>query len=510
VPKAFRIAFALTSAAFSSAVHAEWRRYETAHFIIYSEAGDKKATKRATELEKIDGLMRLATGLSSDVQPVKVRIYELGNEGDVQAAFGGGPEGLAGFYSSNVLGPYAVTERSVVMGQGVFNADLVLHHEYAHHFMLQYFPAEYPAWYSEGFAELIGATKMLDDGRVGYGFPAKYRGDYLAVEWVPVDEVVARPPDKVPPYDVYGQGWAMTHFFTFNKARTPQLTQYLRALTAGGSRADAAKVFGDLAVLNREAHDYISRGVFEYKPVKVPIQDPVVQSITPVGAAEAALIPEIAAFKDYDVRSLKKESDRQQEIRRRAGILDRIRSKTARYPNDPYALYFLAEAENVSGSKAAAEAAVDRLLAVQPNNVRGLVRKSMLLSDSAGKLSGQARTDRAVQARALAMRANQIDTNEPLTYVAFYQGYRSAGLKPSLTAVQGLEAAVDKLPADETVRRMLVEEYADEHRWRAAIETLGPLANNSHDSPLRAEARERLAQLQAKLKSEAGISAATK
>ena len=56
------IGLALLSAA--TGAQAEWRRYETQHFIIYSEAGDAKATERATHLEKIDGLMRLATGLS--------------------------------------------------------------------------------------------------------------------------------------------------------------------------------------------------------------------------------------------------------------------------------------------------------------------------------------------------------------------------------------------------------------------------------------------------------------
>jgi hypothetical protein len=55
---------------------------------------------------------------------------------------------------------------------------------------------------------------------------------------------------------------------------------------------------------------------------------------------------------------------------------------------------------------------------------------------------------------------------------------------------------------------MLVEEYADEHRWRAAIQTLGPIANDPHESPLRAEAQQRMAQLQARLKAEGGSSAA--
>lgn len=491
-----------------SSAHAEWRRYETAHFLIYSQAGDKKATERAAGLEKIDGLLRKVTGLSSDVQPVKVRIYELNDEGQVEAAYGGNAEGVGGFYSSNILGPFAVTLRRHIVGDADFTPEYVLHHEYTHHFMLQYFPAEYPGWYSEGFAELIGASKLMDDGRIAYGFPDRYRGGYIALEWEPLQQLLTSPPDKLPPYDVYGQGWAMTHFFTFTKGRSQQLEQYLGALAAGKTRADAAKVFGDLNALNGEAHAYLLRGSFVSPLLTVPIQQPVVQKVTPVSAAEAAMIPETVAFKDYDLRFIKKDSDRQQEIRRRTALIDRIRTKASQYPNEPYALYLLAEAENLSGTPAAAEAAVDRLLAIQPNHVRGLVRKSLLLSDAAGKLSGQARLGKAAQARGFAVSANKADPDEPLTYVAYYQSFRSAGVKSPQDAVGGLEAAVEKLPDDTHVRRMLVEEYADEHRWRAAIQTLGPIANDPHESPLRAEAQQRMAQLQARLKAEGGSSAA--
>src|SRR3982750_1426382 len=88
----------------ATSAHAAWRKFETAHFIIYSESNDKRATELATGLENIDGLMRMATGLPESSEPVKVRIYEMADEGQVQAALGGDAEGVAGFYTSNVLG----------------------------------------------------------------------------------------------------------------------------------------------------------------------------------------------------------------------------------------------------------------------------------------------------------------------------------------------------------------------------------------------------------------------
>ena len=481
----------------ATAAQAEWRRFETAHFIIYSESNDKRVNELATGLEDIDGLMRLATGLSVDAEPVKVRIYEMADEGQVQAALGETGTGIAGFYSSNSLGPFAVTLRKAYSADGDFTRELVLHHEYAHHFMLQYFPATYPGWYVEGFAELIGSSKILPDGRVAYGWPAKHRGDAIGAFWVSVHDLLVKPPEKIGNFDLYGQGWVLTHFFTFSKTRAPQLRQYLTALTAGKSQADAATAFGDLEELNREAHAYLLGGSFEYRPVKVPLQTPVIQKVEIVSPAEAALIPETIAFQDDDVKSYRKEGDRQTELERRSRVLARIEEKAARFPNDPYALNLLAEAEDASGNSARAEAALNRLLAVQPANPRAMARKSILMSQAAGQLTGAARIDKASQARQLAIKANKIDPDDPIPYLAFYQSYHMAGLAAPANALAGLVGAVEKLPRDTNIRQTLVDELAPQSRWSEAMIVLGPIANDTHDSPLRQAAREQMARLQA-------------
>jgi tetratricopeptide (TPR) repeat protein len=492
----------------ASGAQAEWRRFETAHFIIYSQSSDKQVTELATGLESTDGLMRMATGLSADVEPVKVRIYEMGDEGAVQAALGEVNTGVAGFYSSNIFGPFAVTVRKAYSADGDFTRELVLHHEYAHHFMFQYFPATYPAWYVEGFAELIGSSKTLPDGRLAYGWPAKHRGDTLAAGWVDMKDVLLKPPEKLY-MDWYGQGWAMTHYLTFTKGRSQQLRQYLAMLTAGKSPQEAASAFGDLGQLNRDAHAYVARGQFEYKPVQVPLHQPVIERVQTVSPAEGELIPETIAFKDDDLAEYRKSSDRQEEAQRRARVLAHIQSKAARLPNDPYALYLLAEAEAAAGNSPSAESAVDRLLAVQPGNVRGMIRKSLLLSDAAAKLSGPARQQKAAQARQLAVAANKADPNEALAFVAFYQSYHSAGAAVPRNALEGLEAAVATLPGNTSIRQMLVDEYAAERRWADAMRALAPIANDTHESPLRQAARERMAQLKAELEKEGGASAKT-
>jgi tetratricopeptide (TPR) repeat protein len=483
-----------------AAAHAaDVKAYETTHFIIYTKSGDAGAERLATRLETIDGLMRMASAISDKIAPIKVRIYEVDTEGEVEAALGLSNTGIAGFYTSNIIGPFAVTPHSTTFHNGDFTPELVLHHEYAHHFMLQYFPAVYPQWYVEGFAELIGSSTIQSDGKVAYGTPPKSRGHEFAADWVPLQDVFLKPPEKLYGLDPYRQGWTMTHFFTFSNERSAQLRAYLNALNAGKSPAEAAKAFGDLTKLDREARAYLISGSFVYKLVAVPIARPVIQAVHPVSAGEAALIPETIAFSDDDLTAYRKAAERDHEQHRRDDILRSIRNKARLYPNDPFALYLLAQTEYSSGHYAESEAAADRLLAVDPNHVRGLVIKSMNLARAAGGLSGSAQLAKAQEARTLALKANRSDPNDPLPLLAFYQSYHLAGLKPIPAAVENLLDVSLTLPDNTQIRQLLVDEYAAEHKWAFAIAALAPIANNPHDSPLRTAAREKMAQLAAEL-----------
>ncbi len=475
-----------------------WQASQTEHFIIYSKSAPDRVLKLATELESYDKLMRMATGIQDDSPPVKVRIYEVEGTNEIQQALGlDYTSGVAGFYESNSLGPYLVTPIKTGFEGDDFGPGLVLHHEYAHHFMLQYFPSSYPGWYTEGFAELIGSSKMLPDGRIGYGMPAKHRGHEIAAEWAPLQEVLAK--DKTWALDTYGEGWALTHYLTFDKARSSQFREYLQALKTGKTRADAARVFGDLSALNHDARLYVVNGVFEYKPVKVDIGQPVIQQTRPLSAGEAALIPEVIAFRDEPLDDYRKDGDREHERKLREANLERIREKARLYPTDPFALGFLAEAEYAAGNYEESEAAADRLLSIDPNNVRGMARKAIVMARRAATLQGSARTAVTTQARQLAIKANKLNPDEALPYIAFYESFRLAGETPTAAALLGVKEAMSMQPLSVVPRQLFIDGLARSGFYEQAIAWLLPIANSPHESPRRAAAREQLAKLQAAL-----------
>jgi hypothetical protein len=126
------------------------------------------------------------------------------------------------------------------------------------------------------------------------------------------------------------------------------------------------------------------------------------------------------------------------------------------------------------------------------------------LSDAAAKLTGQARLDKAGEARRLAIRANKADPKEPLTYVAFYQSFHQAGQRPSNDAIVGLATAVELLPENTGIRRMLVDEYANERRWSDAIRVLSPIESDTHKSPLAQAVHEKMEWLKAQAAANSG------
>jgi len=478
----------------ASPAAAEWRVYEARHFQVYSESGEAKATELAARLERYDKLLRMATGIADD-NPAKVRVFEVASTDDIEKALGVSDTGIAGFYTSNTFGPFLVTPRQTGSEGGrYFTPMLVLQHEYAHHFMLQYFPATYPAWYIEGFAELIGSSNMEKDGRIMYGAPAKQRGNDLVTNWVPLQDLFGK--DELKTFDVYGQGWALTQYLTLDSARAKQLRTYLTGLNAGKSNKEAATAaFGDLAKFNQEVRSYVSRGSWTVRPVTPEIATPVVTGSRALTPAETALLPEMIAFRDSSLDVIKSPVERERRVKQRRALFEKVKFDADANAQDPFALAFLAEAAAVSGQEAVVDSATQRLLAIDPNNVRGLVRRSLFLASQAGKLDGAARTAKAAEARALAVKANRANPDDALPLFAFYQSYHLAGETPTANAISGLEGAVATLPDNDELRLLLVDEYARAKRFREAMLVLAPLANSPHDSPQRTSARERMKQL---------------
>lgn len=245
-------------------VHAQarWLRAESTNFIVHTDMDDEAARRYAAQLETFDHVLRARHGVAVD-EPVrrKLPIYLLRRDADMRRIKPGVDRGLRGFFTSTIEDTYAV---AIAMAED--RNDPVLQHEYVHHFMLQRYPAGYPGWLVEGYAEYFmtfqETPKFLEVGRAN----ANRAAWLLRGPWLPFEIVLkARPSDlrtgeAMAMY--YAQAWGLTHWFLSDPGRARQLDAYLQAVARGGDPVKAVTEATGLSPdqLGRTVRTYLNNG----------------------------------------------------------------------------------------------------------------------------------------------------------------------------------------------------------------------------------------------------------
>lgn len=374
----------------ASAAQAAWHRAESDNFIFYSDAEADSLRDFAVRLERFDRVLRQVSNVRSPPSPTKLRIFLVENEGDVRAFIPGFSYGIGGFYQPVMRGPYAVAPRESV-GFGTYSAtgENVLFHEYAHHFMYQYFPASYPTWYVEGFAEFYSTVRFREDGMVEIGLPVVLRAPELRYgDWVPVRQMLMN--EDYPSSMVYAEGWLLTHLAAFNREVGALLTQYLNAMRDGKTGGEAYELsFGaHRPGIYTELREYWARRRFPGLAIELSVEvDPNSVRMTVLSEQEAAVARLYAMLEDRGLGAS------------RAAIRD--------WPDDPGAHAELARAELADENFPAAIAAADAALALDDGHVDALIIKARALIEAMKAANATSADPRWTEARALAARANR-------------------------------------------------------------------------------------------------------
>lgn len=474
--KAFAKYLALTALAMvPGAAQAAWKEARTNNFVVYSEGSETQLKEFATKLEKFNFVLRTYHKVTAPPAPIKLKVYLLPNIAAVGKS--AGSSGVAGYYVSDARGLMMVGTNSTTVwrsgdprsAQGMVDIDpeSILLHEYTHHFMYQYFPATYPTWYSEGFAEFWGATRFVENNVVEVGLPADYRfGSFGENRWLPLGKLLtAQSYADVPELDLlYAQGWLLVRYAFEHSDKQKQVQAYLKAINGGASYEEAMKqAFGNPDGLNSQLFDYAKRSKFSV--VRLPFKpiDPGQIAVRAVSPAEDALMMwSIKLGQGY------LQSDA-------AEVAGKVRAVASRFPNDPYALNLLAEAERLAGNRAAAETALDKLLAIAPNHPTGLMQKGKLAVDALR--TAQSKDAKAwTAARAYLIRANKLAPKDPLILEAFYDSYRLQGVLPPESAQNALYHAMELAPSDDDLRYKVAADFEHRGMIEEAIAVIRPVA----------------------------------
>lgn len=446
------------------AAQAEWRRAETANFLVYGEGSENDLRRHAQRLERFDTLLRRQFSLPPMEGVRKLPVYLVYTNGDLRRVNPHLAEGVAGFYSASETDVYSVLNRR--------SGDDILFHEYAHHFMFQNFPGGYPGWFTEGFAEFFMTASVDNPNKVTVGYFNPGRLQTLnEAEWIPIEQLLTSRPqtfeDRRRRWAFYAQSWLLTHYMFLDAERRRGLDAYLAATAQGTPPLEALKTHlghtPDSLEMTLKAY---LRGSMSYAELRMDEVQPAMTFETLPDSADRMLLDSL------NIRYPKAEADAQV-------LLQKVRSDAARFPGDRLALVTLGRAELNWGDTAAGEAALTQALASAPDDPEAL----QLLARArikAGDDAPDTRAQRYGEAQTYLARALQIDPTDYRIYMALACIRRIADSYPNDNDLQTWRLAVAYAPQVMSARAQAADALLKVGQREEAAIMLAPVANNPH------------------------------
>lgn len=474
--------FAAIFAAFAAllavpASAADWYLAKTEHFNIYAEDDRDAVAEFARELERLDEVLRIISGVGPDDGSLppssKVTVFRYGQTKDMASLAGAPGSGIGGFFIPRASGSYAFVPRTQNKtysrsNQGrVEGMDLdpkaVLFHEYVHYFMYQHRNAPYPAWYREGFAEVFSTLRSEGDRFVIGDAPTWRSYEIMAVN-IDVEEMFApgeRNRETVA--RTYGHGWLLASLLNFTPERRPQITDYVTRLARGEDRLEAARqAFGDLDQLEKDMNAY-RRGAA--KVLKAPYmnkQEPAVE-IRKLSEDEEARI-------DLMIRS-KVGVDEDAAAKQ----LPEARSLVSRYPDSVPVLMAATEVEFDNKNYGEAEKLAQKVLAIEPENTEAAIYLA-----NTSLMRSQDNPEMMKQARERFIAANNMEQDHPVPLYGYYLTYLLSDEEAPDDAKAALESAYQYAPFDTPIRQTLAHMFLLDNELDIAKSLLNPLIQTGH------------------------------
>ncbi|MEO7865750.1 MAG: DUF1570 domain-containing protein [Sphingomicrobium sp.] len=474
---------ALTIVALPFPAQAAWQEVTTRHFVIYADEREPVLRDFATRLEIFDQGVRSVRSMSDPAltDSGKVRIYVFGTFDNIDKFLG--ISNARGIYMPRVTGTIAfvpkIERASSDLAQ--FNSQIIFFHEYAHHLQLQSTSSVIPRWLVEGTAEFFSTAKIEKDGSVRFGAPANHRAyDIFTGHDLPLKVMLGDSAGKMTSQqedELYGRGWLLTHYLTFEPARRGQLDKYLQVLQQGQSQLAAAEAaFGDLGQLDKDLKEYQRRRRLTTLVIDPPAGGAGTITIRPMSAGEAAIM------------SVRARSDRGVNSKSAVGVVADARAIAASFPSTPAVLTAVAEAEFDAGNYPAAGAAADRAIALDSSNIDAILFKARALVATAN--AAKTAPDWK-QVRALLLRANRLDPDDPEPLMRYYQTFMALREAPSPSAIKGLLYAAALVPQVKDLRFLATQQLIRDKQWDEAARTFSSIAYNPHqgsDSAIKTKA----------------------
>jgi hypothetical protein len=468
-------AVAAIGALWPAAASAEWLRAETDKFIVYSRGREAPLRDYAAKLTTFDAVLRAMSPVPRQSLHRKLEVYLVDSQSELRRVRPGLPSTIRGFYSAGPGGTFAIAESRVGVG---LDTDDVLFHEYGHHFMLENFPAGYPGWFVEGWAEYFMTTEIVG-GTVKVGGYNDNRAYWLFnAPWLPMEDVLSKSPWEIRGdrrHLFYSQSWLLMHYMRSDPTRAKQLNEAVVAIANGAAPMDALLKATGLSVadLTKALRAYQSLPGFKFTDVLKE---------TP----QVAVTRLPASADDLLLDNLRLVAQRDDKVD--PSFAANVRRRAARWPGDRYAELVLGAAEFAHGDIAAGEALADRRLEADSNDVEAL-----LLAGTgqiiAGQRAPETRVARAKAARPYLIKAHKLDEGDYRVLLAYVLSRTVEPVFPNENDMNALLTARSLAPTVDIITVMAGAALLKHGEKERAAGLLAIVANNPHGGAMAAQAR---------------------
>lgn len=457
----------------ASAAEAAWYRAETDRFVVFGEGREAQVRDYAIRLTIFDWVLRTLNPGAAGRPSAKVEVYLVRGVGEMRRVSPEIDQSTAGFYSGNNEAMFAVAN----IDQPGLSAQQVLFHEYAHHFMLANYPAAYPAWFVEGWAEYY-QTVEITSGGIKVGDYSDNRVEWLWLgRWLPVEELLTKRVADLRGDEqaaFYAQAWLLMHYMRSDPERAEQLNTAMLAISRGEHPLAAFK-----AATGAEPKQ-LDKRLQRYRKLSVLLM----QNTEPDPEVKVSRLT--AAADDLLLENLRLMSSALEPVDTR--LLQQIRAAAARHPGDRLAEMTLARAEFTYGDVDKGAALLDARIAADPKD------KDVLILAGVGQHLAGVRDENRMPERFRAARGYFAKAHalDPADFRTLYHYARSRSIEPGYPTdndVAALLQARSLAPSVLEISMYAGAALMERGRKDEAVRVLGPVLNAPHGGRAATQAR---------------------
>ena len=278
-------ALLLFAAPTPSAAKETWTSVRSQNFHLVGNASEKDVRQVATRLEQF----RLAfsrifkRAKLQDSVPTTVLVFK-----DESSYKPFNPRRSAGYFQAGEDVNYiTLTAEARSAADSPY---AVIFHEYVHLLVKNNISPNAPAWVNEGLAELYSNLEVAKDGKsADIGKPISDHILYLRQQKLLPLRTLFAVDHSSPHYNeqskrgvFYAQSWALVHYLMFGQQarRQPQLNRYLGLVSSGANQQESFQTaFGaDIEAIEKELRDYIRRDQYPY--INFPFEQKLESDVT--------------------------------------------------------------------------------------------------------------------------------------------------------------------------------------------------------------------------------------